>query len=33
VYCTAPGRTIAVFEPNGSLIGRIEVPEQPSAVA
>ncbi len=33
VYCTAPGKAVAVFEPNGSLIGRIDVPEQPSAVA
>jgi gluconolactonase len=33
VYCTAPGKTVAVFDPNGALIGRIEVPEQPSAVA
>ena len=33
VYCTAPGKTIAVFETDGTVLGRIEVPEQPSAVA
>ena len=33
VYCTAPGKTVAVFDPEGALVGRIEVPEQPSAVA
>ncbi len=33
VYCTAPGKTVAVFAPDGSALGRIEVPEQPSAVA
>ena len=33
VYCTAPGKRVAVFDADGSLVERIEVPEQPSAVA
>jgi len=33
VYCTSPGKTVAIFEADGTLLGRLEVPEQPSAVA
>ena len=33
VYCTAPGKTVAVFAQDGGEIGRVAFPEQPSAVA
>ena len=33
VYCTAPGKTVAVFDQGGKEVGRIAFPEQPSAVA